>query len=123
MTLHEDVKFLDKQLESIQTVEKLRTLLSSRDLKLIVVLFTNEFSCLEWDVTHKQVSKLLDLGLRIRISRITDEKNVLETVHTEPIRVKEANWLDLEDLFNVLKQGIKKATGKELKRNKMTTND
>ncbi|MCB1073371.1 MAG: hypothetical protein KDK96_09770 [Chlamydiia bacterium] len=63
---------------------------------------------MEWNIIQKQVSKILDLGLRIRISRISDESESLETVHSEPIRVKEPNWLNLEDLFGILKQGIQK---------------
>lgn len=108
MTLHEDVKYIENHLDQTQSVEQLRTLLAQKRLKLVVVLISNEFSCLEWNITQKQVSKILDLGLRIRISRISDESESLETVHSEPIRVKEPNWVDLEDLFGVLKQGIQK---------------
>lgn len=108
MTLHEDVKYIESHLDQTQSVEQLRTLLAQKRLKLIVVLISKDSSCVEWNITQKQVSKILDLGLRIRISRISDESESLETVHSEPIRVKEPNWIDLEDLFEVLKQGIQK---------------
>ena len=108
MTLHEDVKYIENHLDQAQSVEQLRTLLAQKRLKLVVVLISNEFSCLEWNITQKQVCKILDLGLRIRISRISNESESLETVHSEPIRVKEPNWVDLEYLFSVLKQGIQK---------------
>ena len=108
MTLHEDIKYIESHLDQAQSVEQLRTHNDQKRLKLVVVLISNEFSCLEWNITQKQVCKILDLGLRIRISRISNESESLETVHSEPIRVKEPNWVDLEDLFSVLKQGIQK---------------
>ncbi|MCB9092525.1 MAG: hypothetical protein H6620_08210 [Halobacteriovoraceae bacterium] len=69
MTLHEDVKYIENHLDQAHSVEQLRTLLAQKRLKLVVVLISNEFSCLEWNITQKQVSKILDLGLRIRISK------------------------------------------------------
>lgn len=108
MTLHEDVKYIESRLDQIRSVEKLRTLLTQKRFKLVVVLISKDSTCVEWSITQKRVSKILDLGLRIRISRISDESESLETVHSEPIRVKKANWVDLEDLFSVLKQGLQK---------------
>ena len=107
MTLHEDIKYIENCLDQTQSIEQLRTLLTQRRLKLVVVLISNEFSCLEWNITQKQVSKVLDLGLRIRISKISDESQSLETVHPASIRIKEPNWMDLENLFEILKVGIK----------------
>lgn len=108
MTLPEDVKDLEKRLDQIHTVEELRSILAQKCLKLVVVLISNEFSCLEWNITQKQVCKVLDLGLRIRISKISDETEALETVQCVPVRVKESNWVDLENLFEILKQGIQR---------------
>lgn len=113
MTLHEDIKYIESHLDQAQSVEQLRTLLAKKGLKL-VVLISNEFSCLEWNITQKQVCKVLNLGLRIKISRISDESESLETVHSESIRVKESNWEDLKDLFEVLKQGIQKCIKMQL---------
>ena len=107
MTLHEDVKYIENCLDQIQSIEELRALLTQKRLKLIVVIVSNEFSCLEWNITQKQVSKVLDLGLRIRISKDSDESQSLETVHAAPIRMKAPNWMDLENLFEILKVGIK----------------
>ncbi len=107
MTLHEDIKYIENHLDHIQSVAQLRSLLARKSLQLVVVLISNEFSCLEWNITQKQVSKVLDLGLRIRISKISDESQSLETVHAVPIRMKEPNWMDLENLFEILKVGIK----------------
>ena len=107
MTLHEDVKYIENCLDQIQSVEQLRALLTQKRLKLVVVLISNEFSCLEWNITQKQVSKVLDLGLRIRISKDSDESQSFKTVHAAPIRMKEPNWMDLENLFEILKVGIK----------------
>ncbi len=107
MTLQEDVKYLENHLDHIQSVEELRALLAQKKLKLVVVLISNEFSCLEWNITQKQVSKVLDMGLRIRISKILNEGQSLETVHAVPIRMKDPNWIDLDKLFETLKVGIK----------------
>jgi len=108
MTLVQDIKDLEKRLDRIHTVEELRSILAQKGLKLVVILISNGFSCLEWNITEKQVCKVLDLGLRIRISKASDETQSLETVQCESIRVKETNWVDLEDLFETLKQGIQK---------------
>ena len=114
MTLHEDVKYIENHLDQILSVEQLRALFVQKRLKLVVVLISKDSTCVEWNITEKQVCKVLDLGLRIRISRISDESESLETVHSEPIHVKEENWVDLDDLFEILKKGIaiciKKAT-------------
>lgn len=118
MTLSEDVKYLEKNLDQIQSVEQLRALLARKKLKLIVVFISNEFSCLEWNITQKQVSKVLDLGLRIRLSRISDESHSLETVQSVPIREKEPNWIDLDKLFETLKVGIKSCIQKSTLMNK-----
>ena len=86
MTLQEDVKYIENRLDQTQSVEQLRTLLAQKRLKLVVVLISKDSTCME----------------------------SLETVHSEPIRVKEENWVDLDDLFKILKKGIaiciKKAT-------------
>ena len=119
MTLSEDIKDLEKRLDQVHTVEKLREVLFEKGLKLVVVLISNEFSCLEWNITQKQVSKILDLGLRIRISRISEESESLETVQYESIRMKESSWMDLDSLFGTLKKGIKES----LKRVEMTRNE
>lgn len=108
MTLQEDVKYIENHLDQAQSVEQLRTFLAQKRLKLVVVLISKDSTCVEWNITQKQVCKVLDLGLRIRISRISDESELLETIHSVPIRVKEANWVDLDDLFEVLKQEITK---------------
>ena len=118
MTLSKDIKYLEKRLDQTQSVEQLRALLAQKKLKLIVVFISNEFSCLEWNITQKQVSKVLDLGLRIRISRISDESHSLETIQAVPIRMKEPNWVDLDRLFETLKVGIKSCMQKSTLMNK-----
>jgi len=55
MTLHQDVKYIENHLDQAQSVEQLRTLLAQKRLKLVVVLISNDFSCLEWNITQKQV--------------------------------------------------------------------
>lgn len=114
MTLSTDVKYLENRLDQTQSVEQLRALLAQKKLKLIVILISNEFSCLEWNITQKQVPKTLDLELRIRISKVSDKSELLETVHSVPIRVKEPNWVDLDKLFKTLKVGIKNALKKHV---------
>jgi len=122
MTLHEDVKYIENHLDQILSVEQLRALFVQKRLKLVVVLISKDSTCVEWNIIQKQVCKVLDLGLRIRISRISDESESLETVHSEPIRVKEENWVDLDDLFEILKKGIAICIKKATITKKKTTN-
>ena len=107
MTLHEDVKYIENHLDQAQSVEQLRTLLAQKRLKLVVVLISKNSSCVEWNITQKQVSKVLDFGLRIRVSKISDLSQFLETVQSLSIQIKEPNWVDLEDLFGVLNKASK----------------
>lgn len=123
MTLQEDVKYIESHLDQAQSVEQLRRLLAQKRLKLVVVLISKDSTCVEWNITQKQVCKFLDLGLRIRISRISDESESLETVHSEPIRVKEENWIDLDDLFEILKKWIAICIKKATITKKMIIND
>lgn len=114
MELYEEVKNLEKQIDTIGSIEELREVLKKKDLKLIVVILSkspayleNSFSCLEWDINQGQVSKVLNLGLRVRISKISDEAQALETIRYEQLCVKETNWEDLDSLFEILKRGMK----------------
>ncbi|MCB1083758.1 MAG: hypothetical protein KDK61_05575, partial [Simkania sp.] len=106
MELLENVQRLEKELPQIKSVEELRFFLRKQGLKFIVIILSESFNCLPWNVTHKEVSKVLDLTLRVRISKISDENEHLETLHSVPIRVKEVDWVDLDNLFEILKQGI-----------------
>ena len=107
MILREDVRYIESRLDQVKNVEELRALLIHKDLKLVVVLLTNNFSCLEWNITQKQVCKVLDLGLRIRVSKISNESESIETIRYEQLCVKETNWEDLDSLFEILKRGMK----------------
>ncbi|MCB1082456.1 MAG: hypothetical protein KDK63_04855 [Chlamydiia bacterium] len=114
MELYEEVKNLEKQINTIASIEELREVLKKKDLKLIVVILSKSpayleksFSCLEWDINQGQVSKVLNLGLRVRISKISDETQALETIRYEQLCVKETNWEDLDSLFEILKRGMK----------------
>lgn len=64
---------------------------------------------MEWNITQKQVSKVLDFGLRIRVSKISDLSQFLETVQSLSIQIKEPNWVNLDNLFETLKKGSKNA--------------
>ena len=108
MTLHEDVKYIENHLDQAQSVEQLRRLLAQKRLKLVVVLISKNSSCVEWNITQKQVSKVLDFGLRIRVSKISDLSQFLETVQSLSIQIKEPNWVNLDNLFETLKKGIQK---------------
>ena len=108
MTLHQDVKYIENHLDQAQSVEQLRTLLAQKRLKLVVVLISKNSSCVEWNITQKQVSKVLDFGLRIRVSKISDLSQFLETVQSLSIQIKEPNWVNLDNLFETLKKGIQK---------------
>jgi len=117
-----EVQTLEKKIDQIRSVEELRYYLQRKGLKFVVVILSKDSTCVEWNITEKQVCKVLDLGLRIRISRISDESESLETVHSEPIHVKEENWVDLDDLFEILKKGIAICIKKATITKKKTTN-
>ncbi|MCB1107475.1 MAG: hypothetical protein KDK76_05195 [Chlamydiia bacterium] len=102
-----DVEFLRECLDQAQSVQELRQLLEKKDLNLVVILMSSQFSCLEWDIRCKKVCKVLDMGLRIRLSRESNGVSILDSVNQTPIRVKEGSWVGLDDLFETLKEGIK----------------
>lgn len=104
MTFHKDIQILEKKIDHFRSIKELRAFLREKKLKLIVVIIPNQFSCVEWNITEKQVSKILDLGLRIRLSSPT---NSLESVEHVPVRMEEVSWRNLDHLFEAIKQGIK----------------
>ena len=108
MTLHEDIKYIESCLGQIQSVEQLRALLAQKKIELIVVIISSKFNCFEWNITQGKVFSILDLKFGLRISRIFDKSVSFETVQFEPILLKEQNWIDLDQFFEILKRTINK---------------
>lgn len=106
MNLYEDVKYIHNHLDQTESIEQLRDLLAKKGLEFIVFIVSNTCTCLEWDITHKQLCKILDLGLRIKISRISNQKECFETVEDVSVRIKDPSWVNTDELFYLLKVGI-----------------
>lgn len=119
MKLLRDIQSLEKEMDQIQSVGELRYSLSKKGLRFIVIILSERFNCFEWNITQTKVSKVLDLELRVRISRISDESVSFETVHSEPIRLKDPKWTNPNQFFDILKQAISKS----LKRIEMFKDD
>ncbi|MCB1068670.1 MAG: hypothetical protein KDK56_10870, partial [Simkania sp.] len=69
-------------------------------------------TCMEWDITQKQVSGILELGMQIRLSKIANDDVLLETRLYESVRLDQVDPIDQKDLFETLKQGIKRCIKK-----------
>lgn len=109
MSLAADITALKSHLLDFQTIEQMRAYLNEHNLKLVAIFIPDGTSCLEWDITQKQVCKFLDVRLKVKIS---NENELIETTKPELIRVKEPDWTDPDHLFETLKQGIAKSIEK-----------
>ena len=106
MAFHENVKVLKERIEEISSIGQLRTFLLEKDLKLIVTIVSMGFTCIDWDITQRQVSGILELGMQIGLSNLQGDDVLLETRFPTPIRLNEIGPIDQRNLFDTLKQGI-----------------
>lgn len=107
MSLKEDVADLKEHLDEMESLGQLRTHLIQRGLHLITTIYSTGFSCMDWNITERQVTGVLHLGLRIKISKLLNDEILLETRALTPVYLDEAGWISQKDLFDTLKQGIK----------------
>jgi len=107
MSLKEDVADLKDHLDEMESLGQLRTHLIQRGLRLILTIYSTGFSCMDWNITERQVTGVLHLGFRIKISKLVKDESLLETRAIIPVYLDEAGWIDQKDLFATLKQGIK----------------
>lgn len=107
MTFQSDVMNLKKHLDEINSIGEIRSNLLKRDLRLIVSIYTRGIYCIDWDITDKKLEGILDLGIRIKLSKLSDDDVSTETLPLYPVTFNQIDWTDQEDLFEKLKQGIK----------------
>jgi hypothetical protein len=107
MTFQEDVTILKNHIDAISSIGELRTYLLEKKLKLVVTLLSTGFTCMDWNITQRQVSGVLELGVQMRLSKLVDDEVLLETRFYESVRLNQIDPIDQRDLFETLKQAIK----------------
>lgn len=107
MSFHEDVTILKNHIDEISSISQLRAFLLEKDLKLVVTILSTGFTCMEWDISQRQVAGILELGMQMRLSKLINEDVLLETRFYEPVRLDQAHPIDQKKLFETLKEGIK----------------
>ena len=109
MSLAIDLSDLQSHLSNFQNFGQLRTYLAQHNLDLITTIYSDGFSCLDWNVTEGKVSGTLSLKLKISVklsSLSGDHPSYFESRSLYPIRLEERDWIDQKKLFQKLKQGI-----------------
>lgn len=112
MAFNEDVTSLKNHIDEIGSIGQLRTFLLEKNLKLVVTILSTGFTCMEWDITQRQVAGILELGMQIRLSKLKNDDVLLETRFYESVRLDQVDPIDQKDLFETLKQGIKRCIKK-----------
>ena len=112
MAFHEGITSLKNHIDEIASIGQLRAFLIEKNLRLVVTILSTGFTCMEWDITQKQVSGILELGMQIRLSKIANDDVLLETRLYESVRLDQVDPIDQKDLFETLKQGIKRCIKK-----------
>lgn len=107
MTFQEDVTSLKNQIDDIGSIGELRTYLLEKNLKLVVTFLSTGFTSMDWDITQRQVSGILELGVQMRLSKLVDDDVLLETRFYESVRLSQVDPIDQRDLLKTLKQAIK----------------
>jgi hypothetical protein len=107
MAFHENVKSLKEHIDELTSIGQLKTFLLEKDLKLIVTIVSTGFACMDWNITERQVSGILELGMQMRLSNLQNDDVLLETRFPKPIHLDKVEPIDQRDLFDTLKQGIK----------------
>ncbi|NGX51416.1 MAG: hypothetical protein K1060chlam2_01282 [Chlamydiae bacterium] len=107
MSIHQAIRDLQENLEEMQSIGQLRSYLLQKSLRLVVTIYSTGFSSWDWNITERQVSGVLNWGIRIKISNLSNVRLFLENSVLVPICLDEAKGIDQKDLFKNLKEGIK----------------
>lgn len=107
MPFHEDVTALKNHIDNIHSIGQLRTFLLEKNFKLVITILSTGFTCMEWDITQRDVAGVLELGMQMRLSKIENDDILLETRFYEPVRLSQVDPVDQKELFETLKVGIK----------------
>ena len=106
MALYKDVTSLKNHIDEIETIGQLRTFFLKKNLKLVVTILSTGFTCMDWDITQRQVAGILELGLKMKISKFVGDEILLETQFYESVRLDHTDPVDQKTLLEKLKQGI-----------------
>lgn len=106
MVFKEDIADLKRYVSQIESIGQLREFLIEKKLKLVVTILSTGFTCMDWDITQRQVAGILELGLKIKISKLVGDEILLETQFYESVRLDHTDPVDQKTLLEKLKQGI-----------------
>lgn len=112
MPLRNDIATLKERLDEMKSIDQLRKHLYQTNLRLTVTIYSSGFSCLDWNITEQQVRRVLSLGPRIKISKLSTGDILTENQNLTSIHLSESDWVDQEELFNNIKSGIRSCTRK-----------
>ncbi|MCB1068269.1 MAG: hypothetical protein KDK96_10825 [Chlamydiia bacterium] len=112
MSFQRDIQELKEALDSFESVGQLRSYLLGKDMRLVLTICTPKVSFLDWDITRRKVCGILHLGMKVRISRSLSGDAILETRTMVPITFDQVEWINQNDLFETLKEGIKESIKK-----------
>ena len=106
MVFKEDIADLKRYVSQIESIGQLREFLIEKKLKLVVTILSTGFTCMDWDITQRQVAGILELGLKMKISKFVGDEILLETQFYESVRLDHTDPVDQKTLLEKLKQGI-----------------
>ena len=113
MSLATDISALQSHLPEFQTFGQLRNYLSEHNINLITTIYSDGFSCLDWNITEGKVSGILSLKISVKLSSFCGEdSSYFESSTLYPTRLEEREWIDQRELFETLKQGIENSIEK-----------
>ena len=107
MSLRNDITALKELLDEVKTIDQLKRYLYKTNLRLIAMIYSSGFSCLDCNITEQQVRGVLNLGLRIKISKLSTGERLIENQNLTSIHLSESDWVDQTDLFESIKSGIR----------------
>lgn len=112
MSLRNDIETFKEHLDEMKSIDQLRKHLYQTNLRLIATIYSSGFSCLDWNITEKQVRGVLSLGLRIKISKLSTGDILTENQNLTSIHLSKSDWVDQEELFESIKSGTRFCTRK-----------
>ncbi len=97
---------LQSHLNELDTIKKLRLYLKASQLKLVTTIYSDGFSCLDWDMTDFRMAGVLNLSIRVKISLMEEEEDCFESKGVCPVRIDEVDSIDQKELFETFRKGV-----------------
>jgi hypothetical protein len=89
MQLKTKIIDLQAHLHELDTIKQIRLYLKVNQLRLVTTIYSDGFSCLDWDMTDYRVGGILNLSIRIKISSMKEEGIFFESRGLFPVRKAE----------------------------------